>query len=72
VPSDLLIFGLAAGAGQYWEAAGQYSGSGKTGLYSWLKRRATSRVSSMCDIWSLPTGTTSPRTIKMSAACRTG
>src|SRR5262249_29727109 len=33
------------------------SGSGKTGPKAALKRRATSRVSSMCGTWSAPTGT---------------
>ncbi len=32
-------------------------GSGKIGFHVLLKRRATSRVSSTCGTWSIPTGT---------------
>ena len=48
------------------------SGSGKTGPKALLKRRATSRVSSMCGTWSIPTGTQRVLYIKMSADCSSG
>ncbi len=38
-----------------------------TPQYIWLKRRATSRVSSRCGTWSSPTGTPTGRNARMSA-----
>ena len=48
------------------------SGSGKTGPKAALKRRATSRVSSMCGTWSMPTGTHLALYMRMSADCSSG
>ena len=60
LPKDLLILALpsipgtrgASGFRRAW-------GSGKVSPKRWLKRRAISRVSSMCCTWSSPTGTVS-------------
>ena len=48
------------------------SGSGKTSPKALLKRRATSRVSSTCGAWSMPTGTHFGLYMRMSADCSSG
>src|SRR5215470_1429957 len=47
-------------------------GSGKMGFQVWLNRRATSRVSSTCGTWSMPTGTHWGLYMRMSAAWSSG
>ena len=47
-------------------------GTVKTGPYRWLNRRARSRVSSTCCVWSSPTGTSSVPYARMSAAISAG
>ncbi len=80
--SDLLIFSLpsmptrrptlptsARGMGNTPPSFSCSSSSAwsETPQYIWLKRRATSRVSSMCGTWSSPTGTACARNARMSA-----
>src|SRR2546428_329823 len=48
------------------------SGSGKTSPNALLNRRATSRVSSTCGAWSIPTGTHFGLYMRMSADCSSG
>src|SRR5687768_1542415 len=71
LPYDFDIFRPSV-PGTFGISVSLASGSGNTGPKAALKRRATSRVSSMCGTWSMPTGTHLALYMRMSADCSSG
>ena len=72
LPMLLLIFPWPSVPTRVGTSPTSASGTGRVSPYSWLKRRAISRVISTWARLSLPTGTIWARTHRMSAACRIG